>query len=128
MTAVTLRGVHHVGVPVRSLDRSLAFYRDLLGFELQAHLGTAVFLSAGGYHHHVALNIWKGPGVGPAPPHTVGLRHWTVELDPGDVDEVRARLEAAGQRLESVAAGFRVRDPWNMKLEVSGAPRTGGRG
>jgi catechol 2,3-dioxygenase len=60
--------------------------------------------------------------VGPPPPHTVGLRHWTVELPtPGDVAEVRARVEAAGAPLEEVAGGFRTRDPWRVAVDIVSA-------
>ena len=109
--------VGHIHLHVGDIDEALVFYRDLLGFELQANLGTAVFLSAGGYHHHVGLNVWKGQGIGPAPPHTVGLEHWTVELDAADVDELRRRLEAAGHPVEPVPRGVRVRDPWRIAAD-----------
>ncbi|HEX6022031.1 MAG TPA: VOC family protein [Solirubrobacter sp.] len=109
--------VGHLHLHVGDIDRGLAFYRDVLGFELQANLGSAVFLSAGGYHHHVALNVWRGRGVGPAPEHTVGLRYWTVELP--DVDAVRARIDAAGIAIEEAEDGFVVRDPWNIALRFT---------
>jgi catechol 2,3-dioxygenase len=110
--------VGHLHLTVGDLERALAFYRDLLGFELQAEIGTAVFLSAGGYHHHLGLNVWKGRGVGPAPPHAIGLEHWTIELPESDVDHLRRRLEAAGQELEPAEGGFRIGDPWEIALEV----------
>ena len=84
----------HLHLHVGDIDRGLAFYRDVLGFEPQANLGTAAFVSAGGYHHHLGFNVWRGRGVGPAPEHTVGLRHWTIEL-PEDELADRAR---AGER------------------------------
>src|SRR3712207_6396843 len=88
----------HLHLHVGDIDRGLAFYRDVLGFEEQANLGTAAFVSAGGYHHHLGFNTWNGRGVGPAPEHTAGLRHWTVQLpSDADVAEVRARAQAAGQ-------------------------------
>lgn len=111
--------VGHMHLHVGDVDEGLAFYRDVLGFELQANIGTAAFVSAGGYHHHLAFNVWNGRGVGPAPPHTVGLRHWTLRLpDDEDVDEVRARIEAAGLPVEPVERGFRVDDPWGIALHV----------
>src|SRR3954453_22103414 len=95
----------HVG----HLPQGLAFYRDVLGFEVQADLGSAAFVSAGGYHHHLGFNTWKGVGAGAPPPHTVGLRHWTVQLPAAaDVDEVRARVEGAGLAVEPVEGGFLV--------------------
>ena len=110
--------IGHVHLHVGDIGAALAFYCDLLGFELQANLGTAAFVSAGGYHHHVGLNIWKGRGVGPAPAHAVGLRHWTAELPQAtDVGALRARVEAAGQAAEAVPGGFRVRDPWEIAVD-----------
>ncbi len=107
----------HVHLHVGDIDEALAFYRDLLGFDEQANLGTAAFLSAGGYHHHVGVNVWKGRGVGPPPPHTAGLDHWTLELGSEDaVEELRARLEEAGQELEPYDGGFLVRDPWRTAV------------
>ena len=52
-----------------------------IGFETMAALPGALFLAAGGYHHHLGVNTWRGEGVGPAPPGTVGLREWTIVLD-----------------------------------------------
>jgi len=111
--------VGHMHLHVGDVDEALAFYRDVLGFELQANIGTAAFVSAGGYHHHLAFNVWKGRGVGPAPPHTTGLEHWTLLLpDDEDVAEVRGRVEAAGIPVEPTGGGFRVRDPWQVVLDV----------
>src|SRR5687767_1260628 len=61
--------IGHIHLTVADLDRSLAFYRDLLGFEVTMwHGDSAVFLSAGGYHHHIGLNTWAGKGATPSPP------------------------------------------------------------
>ena len=71
--------IGHVPLTVGDLDRSLAFYRDLLGFEVTARYGTtAVFLSAGGYHHHIALNTWAGKGATPPPQGHSGLFHFAI--------------------------------------------------
>src|SRR3954452_8800802 len=109
----------HVHLHVGDIDSALAFYRDVLGFELQANLGTAAFVSAGAYHHHLAFNVWRGPGVGPAPEHTAGLRHWTVQL-PGadDLAPVLERVRAAGLDTEPVDGGFVVRDPWRIAVAL----------
>jgi catechol 2,3-dioxygenase len=105
----------HLHLHVGDIAESLAFYRDVLGFELQANIGTAAFVSAGGYHHHLGLNVWKGRGVGAAPPHTVGLRHWTIELPTdADIDAVRGRVATAGFPVETVNDGIAVRDPWGI--------------
>jgi catechol 2,3-dioxygenase len=107
----------HLHLHVGDVAAGLAFYRDVLGFEEQANLGTAAFVSAGGYHHHLGFNVWNGRGVGPAPEHAVGLRHWTVQL-PADaaVAEVRAQVEAAGHAAEPFDGGFLVRDPWRTAV------------
>ena len=109
----------HLHLHVGDIDRGLAFYRDVIGFELQANLGSAAFVSAGGYHHHLGFNVWKGRGVGPAPDHAVGLRYWTVELPTSaDVEAVRGRVEAAGIAVEAAVGGFVVRDPWGTALLI----------
>lgn len=95
-----MRAIHpdtrigHVHLTVADLDRSLAFYRDVLGFEITSRYGPdAVFLSAGGYHHHIGLNTWAGRGA-PAPPRgTTGLYHFAI-LYPS-----RAALAVAVQRV-----------------------------
>ena len=114
--------VGHLHLHVGDIDEALAFYRDVLGFEEQANLGTAAFLSAGGYHHHLGINVWKGRGVGPPPEHAVGLRHWTVGLaEAADVDEARARLEAAGAQVVDHGSGFLTRDPWKTSVAFEAA-------
>jgi len=71
--------IGHVHLKVADLERSLKFYRDLLGFEVMQKYGSqAVFLSAGGYHHHIGLNTWHSKGAGPAPVHTAGLYHVAI--------------------------------------------------
>ena len=105
--------VGHVHLHIGDIEQGLAFYRDILGFEEQANLGSAAFVSVGGYHHHLGINVWRGRGVGPAPAHTVGLRHWTVQLPSGsEVARVRERANAAGVRTDLVEDGFLIRDPW----------------
>jgi catechol 2,3-dioxygenase len=105
--------VGHVHLHVADLPRSLRFYRDVLGFEPMASLPNAAFVSAGGYHHHLGFNTWRGEGVPPAPAGTVGLRHWTLLLeDPADLAAVTARIDAAGIAREAVGDdGVTVRDP-----------------
>jgi len=109
----------HLHLHVGDIDRGLAFYRDLIGFEVWWVMPGAAFVAAGGYHHHLGFNTWRGAGVPAAPAGIVGLREWTVELPAaGDVAAVRARLEAAGVPVEDSARGFLVRDPWAMALRV----------
>ncbi len=117
--------VGHVHLHLGDLDRGLAFYRDVLGFELMTFMpGAAAFVSAGGYHHHLGFNVWRGEGVGPAPAGRVGLRHWTIVLyDPADLDAVRRRVRAAGVEVEErEGGGFVVRDPWEIAVLFTVAP------
>jgi catechol 2,3-dioxygenase len=110
----------HVHLHVGSIDDGLAFYGDVIGFDVWARIPSAAFVSAGGYHHHLGFNTWRGNDVPPAPEHTVGLRHWTVEVDThAEVDEIRARVDAAGVPVESDENGFTVRDPWGIALRIS---------
>ncbi len=111
--------VGHLHLHVGSVPDGLAFYRDLIGFDVWALLPTAAFVSAGGYHHHLGFNTWLGQGVAPAPPNAVGLRAWTIALPTaGDVAAVRDRLERACVPTEDVDGGFTVRDPWEIALRV----------
>lgn len=109
----------HLHLHVGDVDEGLAFYRDIVGFELQAAMPTAAFVSAGGYHHHLAFNVWRGRGVGPPPEHSAGLRHWTVQLPTAaDVAAVRARVEAAGHTVAEDGDAFVAADPWRTALRV----------
>jgi catechol 2,3-dioxygenase len=86
--------IGHVHLKVSDLDRSIAFYRDVLGLELQQMYGSeAAFLSFGGHHHHVGLNVWQSKGGSPAPAGSTGLFHFAI-LYPSRKD-----LAAALQRL-----------------------------
>ena len=71
--------IGHIHLKVADLDRALTFYKDLLGFEITQRYGTqAVFLSAGGYHHHIGLNTWYSKNALPAPQHNAGLFHTAI--------------------------------------------------
>jgi catechol 2,3-dioxygenase len=86
--------IGHVHLTVSDLDGALAFYRDVLGFEVTTTYGReAVFLSAGGYHHHIGLNTWAGRGAPRPPPGSTGLYHLAI-LYPD-----RAALAAAVRRV-----------------------------
>jgi len=107
----------HLHLHVGDVSQALAFYRDALGFEVQANLGSAAFVSAGGYHHHLGVNVWNGRGVDGPPAHTVGLRRWTVQLPTdAEVAALQGRLERAGHAVEAIDGGFLARDPWGTAL------------
>jgi catechol 2,3-dioxygenase len=70
--------IGHVHLRVADLERAIKFYHDLLGFDVIAHIGTAAFLSAGGYHHHIAMNTWESAGGSPPPKGATGLYHFAI--------------------------------------------------
>ena len=110
--------IGHMHLHVGDLERGLGFYRDVLGFEQRAFIpGAAAFVAAGGYHHHLGFNVWRGEGVPPAPRDRVGLRHWTVVLEEQEqVAAVAERVRAAGIATEEHGRGFLVRDPWEIPV------------
>ncbi|MDX6689171.1 MAG: catechol 2,3-dioxygenase [Solirubrobacteraceae bacterium] len=114
----------HLHLHVGDIDEGLAFYRDILGFEVMVNLGSAAFVSAGGYHHHLGFNVWLGRDVKPNAPGMAGLRHWTVFLErPEEIAAVRARADEAGIDVEETASGgFLVRDPWQIGVAFERAP------
>ena len=117
--------VGHVHLHVGDLERGLAFYRDVLGFELMTFMpGAAAFVAAGGYHHHLGFNVWRGEGVPPVPEGRVGLRHWTVVLeDPEEVAAVDGRIREAGIATEKREGGILVRDPWGIAVHFLATDR-----
>lgn len=97
--------IGHIHLKVADLDRALSFYQGLLGFEITQRYGTqAVFLSAGGYHHHIGLNTWYSRGAPPAPERAAGLFH-TAILYPErrDLAAILRRLMEAGYPLTGAA-------------------------
>jgi catechol 2,3-dioxygenase len=115
--------VGHVHLQVSAIPPTVDFYRDVLGFELMAAYGSqAVFLAAGGYHHHVGGNIWNSGGAPAAPVGTARLLHATIVL-PGEAerDEVLARVASAGQDPEERDEGVAVRDPSGIELLLATA-------
>jgi catechol 2,3-dioxygenase len=102
----------HVHLQVADTAEAIAFYRDVLGFELMADLfGSAAFFGAGGYHHHVGANTWQSRGAGPPPPGSAALRHATIVLpDAGERDRVAGRVADSGGEPEERDDGVLVRD------------------
>jgi catechol 2,3-dioxygenase len=111
LAAATVIG--HVHLHVSRLADAERFYVGVLGFELMQRYGpSALFVAAGGYHHHIGLNTWAGVGAPPPPSGAIGLRHFDVRL-PNDaaVDDVLGRVRNADIPVEKVDGGFLVRDP-----------------
>jgi catechol 2,3-dioxygenase len=97
--------IGHVHLKVSDIDRSLAFWRDVLGFEVMARVGDqAAFISAGGYHHHIGLNTWESKDAGPPPRGTTGLYHVAVRYpDRASLADAVRRVAEAGIPLEGAS-------------------------
>ena len=117
--------IGHVHLKVADLERSLQFYREALGFELQQRFGNqAAFISAGGYHHHLGLNTWESKGGSPPPPGTTGLYHVAI-LYPtrASLADALRGLLAAGVKLDGaadhgVSEALYLRDPDGNGVEL----------
>lgn len=117
--------IGHVHLKIADLERSLQFYRDLLGFEVTTLYGKqAAFLSAGGYHHHIGLNTWLSKGAAPAPTHGVGLYH-TAILYPTRKDLavivkrlIDAQYPLTGASDHGVSEAIYLNDPDNNGVEL----------
>jgi catechol 2,3-dioxygenase len=117
--------IGHVHLKVANLDRALAFYCGVLGFELTQRYGSqAAFLSAGGYHHHIGLNTWESLGGSPPPPGSTGLYHVAI-LYPSRAqlaDALRRLSEAQipldGASDHGVSEALYLHDPDNNGVEL----------
>ena len=103
----------HVHLQVSDLQEAEEFYSGVLGFEVTVRgYPGALFVSAGGYHHHIGLNVWQSAGAKPAPSGSIGLRDFEVVLaDERALEEIVERVQAAGLGADAGARGARVRDP-----------------
>lgn len=117
--------IGHVHLKVADLDRSLAFYRDLLGFEITTMYGNqAAFISAGGYHHHIGLNTWHSKGLPPAPENSVGLYHTAIVYpERKDLARIFARIREAeypltGASNHGVSEALYLDDPDGNGVEL----------
>jgi catechol 2,3-dioxygenase len=117
--------IGHVHLKVSSIEKALAFYRDLLGFELMQMYGDqAAFISAGGYHHHIGLNTWYSKDAPPAPVHSAGLFH-TAILYPTRKDLaiildrlMKAKYPLTGASDHGVSEALYLNDPDNNGVEL----------
>src|SRR5262245_50884251 len=117
--------IGHIHLKVADLERSLKFYRDLLGFNVMQYYGnSAVFISAGGYHHHIGLNTWHSKDAGPAPVNGVGLYH-TAILYPtkNDLADIAKRLATekyplTGASDHGVSLAIYLNDPDGNGVEL----------
>ncbi len=116
--------IGHVHLKVADIERGLGFWRDVLGFEVTQRREGAVFLSAGGYHHHIALNTWESKGGQQPPPGTTGLFHVAILYpDRATLADALRRLVKAGIKLDGasdhgVSEALYLRDPDGNGVEL----------
>lgn len=117
--------IGHVHLKVADVDRALAFYCGVLGFELQQRYGDdAAFVSAGGYHHHIGLNSWHSKGASPPPRSSTGLYHFAIRYPTRrSLADALSRLTMAGVRLEGasdhgVSEALYLSDPDHNGIEL----------
>jgi catechol 2,3-dioxygenase len=117
--------IGHVHLKVSDLERSLAFYQGVLGFELTQQMGdSAAFLSAGGYHHHIGLNTWESRGGSAPAPGTTGLYHFAIRYpDRAALADALRRLDEANIPLDGaadhgVSEALYLRDPDGNGVEL----------
>lgn len=116
--------IGHVHLKVADIERSLGFWRDVIGLQIMQRMARAVFLSADGYHHHIAINTWESEGGSVPPPGATGLFHVALLYpDRRSLASVLARLGAAGITLDGasdhgVSEALYLRDPDGNGVEL----------
>jgi catechol 2,3-dioxygenase len=109
----------HVHLQVGDIARARAFYHDVIGFDVVAEMPTALFVSAGGYHHHLGMNTWHSRGGSPADPDVAALRYYTIVLpNEAALAAVVGRLNTAGYPTEVADGATVVRDPWENAIHL----------
>ena len=111
--------IGHVHLKVSDIDRSLGFYRDILGFDVMQRMDDqAAFLSAGGYHHHVGLNVWAAQEP-IATAADAGLDDWSLLLPTGEAEAaLRVRAGAVRVTLQPDGNAIVAKDPWGITVRV----------
>ena len=113
----------HIHLQVGDIAQAATFYHDILGFDIVSGMPSALFVSAGGYHHHIGLNTWHSKGAAPALADMVGLRFFTVNFPTEEArQEVLARIAAAGLPTTQAGDAIAVQDPWQNTLLLQVGP------
>lgn len=111
--------IGHVHLRVGNIPQAEAFYNGILGFDVVASMGSALFISAGGYHHHIGMNIWHSRGAPPAPANAVGLREYTILVpDAAARDQITARLDNNSVTYQRQGNDILLDDPWSNHIRV----------
>lgn len=109
--------IGHMHLRAGNIEQAHQFYVGLLGFEQVQRMPGALFISAGGYHHHIGLNTWQSRGAPRPPANSAGLRHFTIVLpDMEELTRVQERLQAASWPLERSEEEVTTHDPWGNAI------------
>ena len=115
--------IGHIHLRVGNLAQAETFYCGGLGFDLTRRRTGASFLSSGGYHHHVAVNVWHSNHAGIRNAKRAGLDWFAIEInDQPTLDAVKNRLEAAGSTIAAIPSGFSASDPWGTSVRFTITP------
>ncbi|GAC1524770.1 MAG: VOC family protein [Chloroflexota bacterium] len=107
----------HMHLQVGDIDQAMTFYHDILGFDVVASMPSALFVSAGGYHHHIGMNTWHSRGVGRAPAGMVGLHFFTIDFATDAARQATlAQIEAAGIPVRGDGDVVTIEDPWQTRI------------
>ena len=109
----------HMHLRVGNISKARAFYHDVLGFDIVAQMPSALFISAGGYHHHIGMNVWESNGGKPTPENSAGLREFSISLpDQAELDRLTAQIEAAAITVERSGESALVLDPFQTRIKL----------
>lgn len=109
--------VGHIHLQVGNIEEARQFYHTILGFDVTAQLPGALFVSAGGYHHHIGLNTWQSRGGKPTPMNHAGLQKYVIAIPTREgLLEVKNRLVAHNVPFEEQKDTIRVNDPWSNEI------------
>ncbi len=115
--------VGHIHLQIGDVPQARTFYHDVLGFDVVAAMPSALFISAGGYHHHIGMNTWHSRNASPTPADMAGLRFFTLEIANEEARAaIVARLDAAGIPSTKTADAVIVQDPWQNTLVLQIGP------
>jgi catechol 2,3-dioxygenase len=112
--------IGHIHLRVGNIAKAEEFYRGTLGLDLTRRRTGATFLSSGGYHHHVAVNVWHSDGAGTRNGKRAGLDWFAMEInDQPTMEGLKKRLAAAGATIDAIPDGFAATDPWGTRIRFT---------
>ncbi|MBV9230431.1 MAG: VOC family protein, partial [Chloroflexi bacterium] len=115
--------VGHIHLQIGDIKEAEHFYHTILGFDIMAQLPSALFVSAGGYHHQIGLNTWQSLGAKPTPPTSVGLQAYVIAIPTTEgLSEVKDRLVSHNVPFEEQEGLIRVNDPWSNQILLQVQP------